>query len=103
MKSLRTTLLSRHLRPLSTSSNSGQPGLNFDNAVIITKSCVNVSLTNFEISSVNSSVFQRIKQLQEKSKAQQLYLRLAVEGGGCSGFKYLFKMDDSPISSEEDK
>ncbi len=31
-----------------------------------------------------------------------MYLRLAVEGGGCSGFKYTFKMEDAPIDKDED-
>ncbi len=26
-----------------------------------------------------------------------------VEGGGCSGFKYIFKMEDTPIDKDEDK
>lgn len=37
---------------------------------------------------------QRIKQLQKSSKNDNLVLRLAVEGGGCSGFQYVFKMED---------
>jgi len=52
--------------------------------VIVTKSCAN-----------------RIKQLQNSAKNDQLFLRLLVEGGGCSGFKYVFKMESNNINDDD--
>eukprot|EP00981_Chlorochromonas_danica_P008810 scaffold2312_cov165-Ochromonas_danica.AAC.50 len=47
------------------------------------------------------SCFQRIRHLQDKSQKPDLYLRLAVEGGGCSGFQYTFKTDDASLSPDD--
>lgn len=63
---------------------------NFDNlneTLIITKSCA-----------------QRIKQQKVSEKNDNLGLRISVEGGGCSGFKYVFQMEDmKSINIDEDK
>jgi iron-sulfur cluster assembly accessory protein len=56
-----------------------------NDTLIVTKNCV-----------------KRIQQLKERANNKNLYLRLTVEGGGCSGFQYIFKMDDSQISGEDD-
>mmetsp|Transcript_11463 Transcript_11463/g.22525 ORF Transcript_11463/g.22525 Transcript_11463/m.22525 type:complete len:154 (+) Transcript_11463:129-590(+) len=44
---------------------------------------------------------QRIKELQEKKGNSELMLRLSVEGGGCSGFSYVFDVTDKPPSAED--
>ena len=65
-------------------SSSQVPITDFNDTVIVTKSCAN-----------------RIKQLQSSAKNDQLFLRLLVEGGGCSGFKYVFKMESDTINDDD--
>eukprot|EP01036_Dinobryon_divergens_P024794 gene24794-33274_t len=59
---------------LTRSLSSNQ---DLDNSVIITKSCS-----------------QRIQALRLKAGKDNLRLRVSVEGGGCSGFKYTFQMEE---------
>ncbi len=40
------------------------------------------------------SAAKRIKQLQQEESNAELKLRVSVLGGGCSGFQYLFALDD---------
>eukprot|EP01039_Chlorochromonas_danica_P002187 gene2186-2387_t len=54
-----------------------------------------------EILIVTNSCLKRIRHLQDKSQKPDLYLRLAVEGGGCSGFQYTFKTDDASLSPDD--
>eukprot|EP00596_Hydrurales_sp_CCMP1899_P009582 CAMPEP_0119042424 /NCGR_PEP_ID=MMETSP1177-20130426/15151_1 /TAXON_ID=2985 /ORGANISM="Ochromonas sp, Strain CCMP1899" /LENGTH=166 /DNA_ID=CAMNT_0007009217 /DNA_START=148 /DNA_END=648 /DNA_ORIENTATION=+ len=53
------------------------PVADLNNVLIVTKSCA-----------------KRIKNLRNKEKNEALVLRISVEGGGCSGFSYVFKMED---------
>jgi len=51
---------------------------------------------------ISPSCVARIKALQEKRSDPDLKLRIMVEGGGCSGFQYVFEMQsDGP--DEEDR
>ncbi|MFQ5765613.1 MAG: iron-sulfur cluster insertion protein ErpA [Rhodospirillales bacterium] len=44
---------------------------------------------------ITDSAARRIKQLREIEGNDALMLRVAVSGGGCSGFQYGFSLDDS--------
>ena len=43
---------------------------------------------------LSESAAKRIKAILEK-QPEMSYLRVSVEGGGCSGFSYKFDLDDS--------
>jgi len=51
---------------------------------------------------VTKSCAKRIKSLQKSSQNDGLVLRVMVESGGCSGFQYVFKMEQ-PQLEEDDK
>lgn len=50
---------------------------------------------------VTPQAVQRVQQMREVKSNPKLNLRLTVEGGGCSGFQYIFTWDDT--SSEQDR
>ena len=43
--------------------------------------------------------FARIKEISDAEGAQKC-LRVAVEGGGCSGFQYEFRLEDMPAEDD---
>ncbi|MDE1904017.1 MAG: iron-sulfur cluster insertion protein ErpA [Alphaproteobacteria bacterium] len=45
--------------------------------------------------SLTASAAKRVKELKAQENLPQAFLRLAVSGGGCSGFQYGFSFDDN--------
>jgi iron-sulfur cluster insertion protein len=44
---------------------------------------------------ITASAAQRIAYLKQQESAPEAFLRIAVSGGGCSGFQYGFSFDDT--------
>ena len=49
---------------------------------------------------VTDNAVRRIKQLLEKHQCEG-GLRLGVQGGGCSGMSYLFRLDPKPRTTDQ--
>ena len=50
---------------------------------------------------VTKSCARRIRQLQGAANNDKLSLRICVESGGCSGFQYIFKMEEPTVTAED--
>lgn len=51
---------------------------------------------------VGDSMISRVQEMRDARDNDSLYLRITVEGGGCSGFHYVFDWDDQ-LNGEEDQ
>jgi iron-sulfur cluster insertion protein len=65
-----------------------------------------MSMPELAIASPNTGVtltknaVQRVAVLRHQENARNAFLRLAVSGGGCSGFQYGFSFDDARTSDD---
>lgn len=50
---------------------------------------------------LSQNALDRIKEIRQKPQNQGKFLRIGVSSGGCSGFQYLFNLDDK-VNQDED-
>ena len=50
---------------------------------------------------LSSGACKRIAFLLDKKNDANIKLRVAVEGGGCSGFQYIYKFVDDAVSDDD--
>jgi iron-sulfur cluster insertion protein len=50
---------------------------------------------------ITDSAVKRIQQLLDAEKLEHGAFRVAVEGGGCSGFQYIFDIDPNPAGEHD--
>lgn len=43
---------------------------------------------------ISESALSRIREVRTKEQNNQKFLRISVSSGGCSGFQYIFSLDD---------
>ncbi|CAK4692167.1 hypothetical protein AeMF1_017035 [Aphanomyces euteiches] len=49
---------------------------------------------------ITKAATQQLNALNSQSGTSQ-YLRVAVEGGGCSGFQYVLTLEDAPLEEDD--
>jgi iron-sulfur cluster insertion protein len=49
---------------------------------------------------LSDSALTRILEIQNKVENKDKFLRVSISGGGCSGFQYIFALDDKSIDGD---
>ncbi len=49
---------------------------------------------------LTKSAIERIQEIQQKDQNHGKFLRVSISGGGCSGFQYIFELDNKNIDGD---
>jgi iron-sulfur cluster insertion protein len=49
---------------------------------------------------LSNSALERIQEIRKKDANQNKFLRVSISGGGCSGFQYIFELDDKNLEGD---
>ncbi|MCL7046106.1 hypothetical protein MKW94_006946 [Papaver nudicaule] len=92
-----TRSLFYRLTPFITNRLQGRRVLSSSSSTVVVESSSSASSSSVNQDDVHMTekCIQRLKELHAK-QAKDKMLRLSVEAGGCSGFQYVFELDDEP-------
>jgi iron-sulfur cluster insertion protein len=49
---------------------------------------------------ITNSALERINEIKQKEENREKFLRISVSGGGCSGFQYIFELDNKRLDGD---
>jgi len=49
---------------------------------------------------ITNSALTRIKEIKQKEENHEKFLRISISGGGCSGFQYIFELDNKHLEGD---
>lgn len=49
---------------------------------------------------VEDSAIARIREIKQDNKNHEKFLRVSISGGGCSGFQYIFELDNKNLEGD---
>lgn len=49
---------------------------------------------------LTKSALTRLYEIQQKEQNHKKFLRVSISGGGCSGFQYIFELDDKSLEGD---
>ncbi len=49
---------------------------------------------------LTNSALERVREIKNKSENHDKFLRISISGGGCSGFQYIFELDNKNLEGD---
>ena len=84
-----------------TNNNAASGETHTPNTTTTTTTTTNNSNTDHQQVQITASCWNRIHQLVISKQYPNLYLRVFVDAGGCSGFSYQFELDETELAPDD--